>query len=156
MVDETEGTLVGIVSWGYGCGDFGYPGIYARVSHYVDWIDEQICRNSCYPPADCDPAILHPCATGETLPSGTGDAEFTIIVVFDSYPQEFAALLTNNDTKEELWFLPFDSISNDLSTADDMLVLKKEFKDLPGGTYHLVCKAVGFAVLCDWSPRLLI
>jgi secreted trypsin-like serine protease len=29
--------LIGITSWGYGCGQ-GTPGVYTRVSEYVDWI----------------------------------------------------------------------------------------------------------------------
>ena len=58
FLDMESYEQVGVVSFGTGCGRSSFSGVVARVSAAVNWIDENLCKMSSFPPATCHPYLV--------------------------------------------------------------------------------------------------
>jgi len=62
-------SLIGVVSWGYGCAGVDALGIYAEVSHFTDWLNQQMPDLNTCPPYAGGSSL--PPTTSSTTPSTT-------------------------------------------------------------------------------------
>ncbi|XP_035663952.1 low-density lipoprotein receptor-related protein 2-like isoform X2 [Branchiostoma floridae] len=59
--------LMGITSWGYGCANRYQPGVYAKVSNYIDWLDNKLLTGG---QVACLENITVTCGDGSCFPAG--------------------------------------------------------------------------------------
>ncbi|MBF25097.1 MAG: hypothetical protein CMP49_01070 [Flavobacteriales bacterium] len=75
-IENTHWLLIGITSWGQGCAEPGYPGVYTKVSNYINWINNNTdgCIDANISTA-CDSSIENPGCTDEDACNYDSSAE---------------------------------------------------------------------------------
>ena len=76
---DAENHQIGLVSFGQGCGEKGYPGVYSRISAVSSWMKQAMCMSHTHRPSFCTGLRLdftydkHPGETGWKLFDATND-----------------------------------------------------------------------------------
>lgn len=124
VLEKSSWKQVGLVSFGVGCARASYAGVNARISNMIDWINEQVCALSEFPPPGC-------AAMPSRTPMGTGNGNMTVHIDYDYYPEETAWSMTfMGDVQKQLYFQPFYSGHAPLSSQAE------PFQNLPAGLYR--------------------
>ena len=133
--------LVGVVSWGIGCAHEHFPGIYARVSKQIGWINKMVCDYSEDPPPD----LKKWCPNDETQPSEEIKDTQENEKVNDPMNVLSLDLLSNIENNAE----DFES-SSELSTSSSNLLHKTLQQSIT-----IVIKLDRYAQETGWLLRLI-
>ena len=87
---DNQDHIIGVVSWGVGCSDPVYPGIYARTSTAFEWIRSTVCEESASPPDyfRCDLATSITPTPAPTSIVVEDAVELILDIQFDDFPSE--------------------------------------------------------------------
>ncbi len=144
---------VGITSWGEGCAERNYPGVYTRIANYSQWIEDQMARPfdpTNAPIANDSGAQNEPAEQEGNSPEAEHDQKHpaTLLAVQEEGPG------VNCQYGGQKIQAGFDANFNGELDADE--VAKTEYTCLPGAPRHTGEQAGGCNSLPRSSSNLLV
>ena len=109
-------TLAGVVSFGIGCGLSTHRGVYAKVSHYVDWIHQSIPDlQTCPPPSSSQSTSSESpsSSSATTMPSSSEPSASSMSsaspTTTESYPFSSSSIFSSSFSSSSIFSSSFSS-----------------------------------------------
>jgi len=123
--DGSDDVQLGIVSFGVGCANADFPGIYARISDQWRWLEETVCEETRYTSVNFQCSTSAPSLSPSALPSvePTLPPSATVSAAPSSSPTQPSSGSLNNETSDATGSIA-TPLANDADSveADEMIL----------------------------------